>query len=116
MLGLASFRSESTFVVFLSRATEGGGRAVFRVLLPVKLISVEGKIKAEGKMGAPSKQKDRNKGSVCVAVSTTADLSASQRRVQRGDQAVPGGRSPAHQKWGPGFLLDWRVLLILNVF
>lgn len=112
MLGLASFHSESTFAVFLSRGTEGGGRAVFRVPLPVK----EGKIKAEGKMGAPSKQKDRNKGSVCVAVSTTAALSAAQRRVQRGDQAVPGGRSPSHQNWVPGFLLDWRVLLILNVF
>lgn len=82
MLGLASFRSESTFVMFLRRGTEGGGLAVFRGPLPVNLIGTEGKIKDEGKVGAQSKWKDTHKGSMCMSASTTTALCQRLRRFQ----------------------------------
>lgn len=115
MLGLASFRSESTFVVFLRRGPRRGPDGVPRPAACQSHLRWR-KNKRGRKMGAAAKRKDLNEGSMCRALSTSVALPASRGEGSglRDDQAVPTGRSRAHQNRTPRFHLDWRVL-VLNV-
>ena len=72
MLGLASFRSESTFVMFLSKGKEGAAwHRSGSLCLSITSVRKEKKIKDEGKPGAHSSRKGTRKISICIVLNLT---------------------------------------------